>query len=423
MRENSPKESPKRILLIHRYFWPDTPAYASVLREIGAYWHQQGHEVHVFSTQPSYKFEVNNEKRKTREVVDGLQVWRCWLLPERSRKVWIRGLNSLLFVWQLFWHILIHGGRYDLAMCCTMPPIITGVVTSAGCRLRRCKFIYHTMDIWPEVAALTQQMNEGLVYRILRRMDTWACLRADAVVCLSSDMRDTYLKRSAQLKDKVHVIGNFELPVYDSVGSTPILSPLPKQPGKFRLLFAGNIGRYQGLEAVVQAAGKINNPRVEFVILGEGAQKESLIQAAKELGCLDRNLFFVAHQSTGIAKKMMQESDMCLVTLSPGVSSVAYPTKTLAALAAGCPIAAMVEPKSSLSQFVVKSQIGFAVDCGDSDELAEQIENLALDSQRLNQLKENALSAAETTAYTHAVLPKWDVLLEQIFVEPPKAGV
>ena len=49
------RPAPMRILAAHRYFWPDSPPYAVMLREIGRAWVADGHSVSVVSSQPSYK--------------------------------------------------------------------------------------------------------------------------------------------------------------------------------------------------------------------------------------------------------------------------------------------------------------------------------------------------------------------------------
>ena len=55
-------------LAVHRYYWPDTPPYASMLRTIAAEWTGAGHPVDVLTSQPSYKPEANIAQRPRRSV-------------------------------------------------------------------------------------------------------------------------------------------------------------------------------------------------------------------------------------------------------------------------------------------------------------------------------------------------------------------
>ena len=48
----------RHIVLVHRYFSPDTPPYASILRDIAERLGQDGHRVTVLTCQPSYNRAV-----------------------------------------------------------------------------------------------------------------------------------------------------------------------------------------------------------------------------------------------------------------------------------------------------------------------------------------------------------------------------
>ncbi|EMI56508.1 glycosyltransferase family 4 protein [Rhodopirellula sallentina] len=404
----------QRILLIHRYFWPDSPPYASLLRKIGEHLAGEGHRVTVFSTQPSYKIEVENARRPYRESLGDIDVRRCRMIPEKSRAGWLRAANSVWFAWQILWHLMVHGGRYDIVMCSTVPPVLTGAATSLGSRIRGCRFVYHAMDIWPEVANLSGQMSKGWAYRILRGIDTRTCRKASSIVCLSEDMLRTFLRRDESLDANTQVIGNFELPSYDENSKDVVISGLRKSSDRFRVLFAGNLGRYQALDDVVRAASLVQNPNVEFVLMGAGASLGSLRELAKALGCLDRSLFFMPHQDVTVAKQLMKDADLTLVTLSPGVSSVAYPSKTLTLLAMGCPIGVMMESDCELSQMVRQQGLGFAVDCGDSQGMADAVDRLAESPHELAAIRERVLKVAADRAVPSAVMPAWSRLISKL---------
>ncbi|MHC4837863.1 MAG: hypothetical protein ACYTF3_06720 [Planctomycetota bacterium] len=100
-----------RILLIHRWFWPAAPPYASMLRSIGRELVEEGHEVTVLTAQPSYNRATRVEKRPRVEQLDGMTVRRVRLLPESKRNYLMRGLNMLLFMGAVRRTILAAKGR------------------------------------------------------------------------------------------------------------------------------------------------------------------------------------------------------------------------------------------------------------------------------------------------------------------------
>ncbi len=55
--------------------------------------------------------------------------------------------------------------------------------------------------------------------------------------------------------------------------------------GKFTVAYAGNIGIKQGIDVLVRVAKELeNNPNIHFFIIGEGADKQRMLDLAKELG-------------------------------------------------------------------------------------------------------------------------------------------
>jgi colanic acid biosynthesis glycosyl transferase WcaI len=409
------KKQHLRILTIHRFFWPDTPPYASILRTIADSWIADGHSVRVFSAQPSYKIELDNRKRLNHEQLGGLEVLRCWLFPERSRNPIIRGINSLLFCLRVFVHILLNRRQYDVVMCSTVPPIIMGCATSIAAWLIGAQFVYHAMDIWPEVAVHTGLMKTGWWFQWLRWLDTQSCRRAASVICLSEDMRHTYIARDPRLAKTVRVIDHFELPDYSPVET---VNPMYlKRPGMFRVLFAGNIGRYQALDSIIDAADQLRNEKhIEFVFLGEGAAKASLQQHAR--GMIGQTVTFIPHQTVGVAKQLIADADLCVVSLATGIIRVAFPCKTISYLAMGRPLLVMVESDSQLSRLVRDHDLGVCCQPGETDLLAAQVLKLSADRQRLQRMSENCFKIAHEHMTPEAILPHWSNFIREFAGRP-----
>lgn len=402
-----------RVLVIHRYFWPDTPPYASMLRRIGEHWIEGGHSVQVFSTQPSYKVEVANEQRPKREKLGELEVVRCSLIKEKSRSGLLRAVNSLLFAIKVFLHILGQRGKWDVIMCSTVPPVLVGMASSLGAKLTGAKFIYHAMDIWPEVGTVADQLKPGLVYRLMRWLDTRTCLRSSAIVCLSDDMRASFVARDARMANRMHVINNFDLPDYAETKNLAAVQP--KAANKFRVIFAGNVGRYQSLDTVLQAAERLRDRTdIEFVFVGDGAAKASLQARAKETGMLDKTTFFVPHQPVAVAKQMIAEADLALVSLAPQVIKYAYPSKTMTYLALGSPLAVVVELDSELARTVQQEKLGIVVAPGEPEKLADEILDLCGRREELAAMRVRCLEYSQAKATPEVLLREWDRLLAGI---------
>jgi glycosyltransferase involved in cell wall biosynthesis len=401
---------PLRILAIHRYYWPDAPPYASLLRAIVARWTDSGHEVDVLTSQPSYKPELANERRPRQEQVDAATVRRVAMRPDRSGRG-RRVLNLVRFPALVAWRIL-RGPGYDVVMCSTAPPVLLGAAVSWAAHRRGATFVYHCMDVHPEIGAISGEFANPWVRRVLLALDRAACRRAAAVVVLSGDMRDALLRRDPALADRIVVINNFDLPDFDAA-SAP--APVAAAPDRLRVVFTGNIGRFQALEPIVGAVLDGDGlDDVELVLMGEGGAKADLARRV-DAAPADRRgrVHLLPHGTPAEARALAETADLGLVSLTPGVISYAYPSKTATYLAASLPVLLAVDAGSELARTVADEGIGAVLPADPAGirdvlaDLASRRDDLAAMRVRAREVWAKEFSAEET-------LPRWDGLLERV---------
>ncbi|WP_280551792.1 glycosyltransferase family 4 protein [Halomonas sp. 25-S5] len=394
---------------MHRYYWPDTPPYAAMLRRIVASWRDVGHHVEVLSSQPSYKGELDIAKRPRRDDIDGVSVTRLSLPAEAGRPL-TRVVNAIRLGGAVIWRAMTR--RPDVIMISTAPPVLGGAAAALAAKLTGARFIYHCMDIHPEVGKVSGEFAHPVVYGVLSRLDNWSCRRADPVVVLSRDMEKTLRQRRGGERLSIEVLNNFSLPAEKVL---PDELPFEWSDETFRVLFAGNIGRFQGLDSVVEAMGLLKGrDDIEFVLMGEGVAKEALQRKASEFGARVR---FLGHQPVEIAKAAMQRADAGFVSLAAGVYRYAYPSKTMTYLEQGCPLIVAVEPESELASDVVAGGYGHTVPVDDSKALAELLMRLADDRSEAAGMRGRASEKAKDTFSEDVVLKQWVELLQSSEVE------
>jgi len=340
-----------KVLLTHRYYVPDTPPYADILHAIAVGLSEAGHDVRVFTTKPSYKTSAGIAA-SGKEVLDGVTIRRISVLSENHASP-LRALNALWYCLRLFIEIL--RVRPDTVQAATFPPIIAGWTASLAARLIGARFVYHMQDIHPEVSLYSGGgMGRGIILKLARWLDNATLRRAHRVVVLSEDMRDTILARGVAQAEKIFVINNFLPKVLPS--ETGIEAPILSD-GALRIIFAGNIGAFQGLEAVIEAAQRTSDlPDVHYWLVGDGSAKQRLVEKAGAL--TDQTIFFHPFVPQAMALEMIRTAEVALVALSPQIFRVSYPSKVLTYLALGTPILAIVEEESALAQMIKKEEIG-----------------------------------------------------------------
>lgn len=399
-----------RILLVHRYYWPDTPAYAQMLHLMAKRFVEAGHEVTVFSTQPSYNDSIG-QKLPGRETVDGVTIYRTPLLKEQKTKLFVRAINVVLFCASLACHWLLRWGKYDLMTVASFPPTIMGVMARWLTWLTGSRYLYHCQDLYPETAQATGLIRRPWLGRLAKRVDTRTCQHAAGLVTLSGDMVSTLCERG--LSDtNFTVINNFIIDKLDSTVELP--ESLVRPTGKFRIVFAGNMGRFQNLPNLLDAAKSFSdNDMVEFCFVGGGALTQQLRDQAGE--CLGKTIHFFPFQPLPIVLKLLSDAQLAIVSLSPNVIYTAYPSKTMSYVEAGCRILAVIEPDTELAHLIRSEDLGTVCEETSVTGIRAAIQK-EVDSgiQNANEGRASLRAIGEKHFSQETILQRWVDLLAQL---------
>lgn len=370
-----------------------------------------GHSVSVFSTQPGYN-NVATERLPRRMVTDQVEAIRVGIFKENKKKLLNRAVNVAMFLGQLVIHCLFRFRKYDLITVASFPPTVTAMVVRWLAWINGCKYLYHCQDIYPEIAEASGLIKRPWLANLALNIDKRNCKRANAIVVLSSDMENTIAKRGIA-RDRMHIINNFIIDRFDS--SVEIDSSLQKVPGKFRVLFAGNLGRFQSLDQILLAAETLKDKQdIQFFFVGAGAMENELKQQASDLGLLDNSVFFHPFQPLEKVMKVIHDADLAIVSLSPRVINCAYPSKTMSYLESGCRILGLVEPECELAKFIQTEGLGVVADSLTVNGISTAIESEYDRWKEADYDREQIRTAGDRAFGQPMILAKWSKLLNQL---------
>ena len=385
----------------------------------------EGHTVTVFSTQPGYN-NVANERMPRRTVSDGVEVYRAWIMKENKKNLLSRAINVLLFTTQLIFHCMSRLGRYHLMTVASFPPTVTAMVVRWLAWINGSGYLYHCQDIYPEIAKASGLIKRQWLSNLALSIDRQNCRQASAIVALSKDMTDT-LTRRGLADSNMHVINNFIIDRCDP--QVEIDETLGKTPGKFRVLFAGNMGRFQHLDQLLLAAKRLREYRdIQFYFVGAGAMEQELKHLATDYELMDETVFFRPFQPLEKVMRVIHEADLSIVSLAPGVIDCAYPSKTMSYVEAGCRMLAVMESTSELARLIVDEDLGSVCTTTTVDGIAAAIKS---EYERWNDStydRNHIRRKGEELFGQETILRKWTTLLEQlnsnqtVNVEWKKAG-
>lgn len=398
-----------RILVVHRYFWPDKTACSVIMFSVAKHLASDGHSVDVLTSQPSYHSTSHLERCPSVEVFDGVRIFRLNLPTETKRPVW-RILNAVhLGVW-IFFKALTQ--RYNVIIATSIPPVLGGFFSAVTARLTKARFVYYCMDLHPEIGQVSGDFKNPYLFHLLQKIDNWSCRQADPVMVHSKDMCNTLKLRQCGDEYSIAIMNNFALPSDEKLSDFSELN-VDTRKNQLTIVYAGNIGRFQGLEMMVSAMGRISHRKdIQLIMIGEGVIKNTLIEMQVETNA---NIQFLNYQPIAAVKEIIRQSDIGLVSLIPGMYKYAYPSKTMAYLEQGKPILALIEAESELVKMMETEGYGFSASVSDSDMIVALLLRLANDISWKATMRDASLKAFNTYFSAPVVLKKWSELIQPTY--------
>ena len=389
--------APLHIAFFNRSFYPDTSATSQLLAELcQGLVEEHGCRVSVIAGVPLSASTGSTTPRRgllvTRERYGGIEILRA-RGTRLSKARFIGRFSNYVTYFLSACYAGLRLDRPDVVVALTDPPII-GLAAYLAARRFRVPFVISFRDIFPEVARLLEDFQSHTVERVLQAVNRFLVTHTDRNVALGETMRRRLIEGKGAPPATTVVIPDWAdcseiVPATRDNG----FSASHGLTGKFVVMHSGNIGLSQGLETVIHAAALLEDVRdLEFVFVGEGVKKPSLIALARALGLA--NVQFLPYQPKHGLTESFASADVFVVSLKQGLAGYIVPSKLYGILAAGRPYVAAVEEESEISLITERFDCGLVVEPGKPDDLAEKILKLYHDRGQALKLGAKARQAA-----------------------------
>lgn len=389
-----PDDTAPSILFINRVYPPDRGATGRLLCDLAQGFARHGWRVSVLCSGSHSCVEQ-----------DGPVTVRRVGTPGRCR-------SALGGAWALTLLALaaLRAPKADVVVTLTDPPLLV-----LGGRLaaffKRVKHIHWCQDLYPDLLPV-------LGYRIpqffLDRLQIWSrsALRScDRVVAIGRCMA-RHLTQGGLDPRKIEILPNW--PDLDLVYVAP--EPSSAQPRttraspasirpwdrllkdesrKFRVLYAGNIGKAHPFESFLDAAEIVaaRYPEIEFVFVGDGKGHEALAAERARRGLT--NIRQLPWQPVDQLRALMESGDVHMVSMKPEAVGMLVPSKIYSAIAVGRPCI-FVGPHGSESARVLSDyRAGVTVPPGNPALLADTVIRYRLSSNDWFLAQEGAVRALQ----------------------------
>ncbi len=235
--------------------------------------------------------------------------------------------------------------------------------------------------------------SNSMLHRALAKIAGFLYRHSDRVVVVTPAFEDYLVENWRVPREKISVIENgvetdlFAPQELAGEAETDLRRELGAQ-GKFVVSYIGTMGMAHGLETIVAAAAQLQatNPEIAFLMLGEGAAKESITALARERGL--NNLRFVDQQPRERIPAYIRASDVCLVLLKKtDLFKTVIPTKMLEFMSCARPVILGVDGQARA--ILEEAHAGLVIEPGNSDALVNAVRYLAANPGTARKLGEN----------------------------------
>jgi len=247
-----------------------------------------------------------------------------------------------------------------------------------------CKLIFEVRDLWP--LSLHELMNVSVYHPFafyLQWLENRGYQKADQVVSLLPNAL-SYMQPHGLLPQHFNYIPNG---ILLSAKPRPILSDIKRQleslraEGKFIVIYTGSHGIANSLDTMIEAMHYLTSTRIHLVMVGDGKEKERLMQKAEVLP----NITFLDPIIKPQIRTLLEHADATIVTfLNRELYRFGMSANKLFDYMAACKPIVIAHPCEN--NLVTRAKCGVYVKAEQPEQLATKLKELAAmsDEERHN---------------------------------------
>lgn len=330
-------------------------------------------------------------KRQRKETADPWPQYRITFIDEPGypKNVCLKRFQSH-YIWGRHLIRYLKSLEKPDVVYCAVPSLSGPSRVAKYCRKNGIRFIVDVQDLWPE--AFEMVLRIPLVSRIIfapfRMLANGIYRRADHICAVS----EAYCAKAAgvnrQSKGTTAVYLGTELDTFDRYAAgTPILE---KAEGEIWLTYCGTLGSSYDILGVIDALALLHDPRLKFVVIGNGPQMEEFEAYAREKAV---NAVFTGRVQYDQMCSLLRISDMVVNPIVHG-SPASIINKHADYAACGLPVLNTQE-SPEYRQLVDEYRMGFNCANGDPKDLADKLRKLADDPAMRKTMGAGARRCAE----------------------------
>jgi colanic acid biosynthesis glycosyl transferase WcaI len=381
------------LTLLTQYYPPEIGAPQARLSEFASHFVKRRHFVTVLTAMPNYplgKIYPGYGGLLKTERQEGLKIFHTFIYPAQKTGFLPRILNYFSFAFSsaLLGSVLLSRSDYLLV---ESPPLFSGLSGVWLSKLKRARLIFNVSDLWPESAVRLGILRpDSLACRLSMWLERFCYKQAWLITGQSKSILADISRRFPD-RSTFHLSNGVDTTRFHPDRATDEARGILNGKGQFVALYAGLHGLAQGLDQILEAAAALRGETdIQFVFIGDGPEKRSLTNRARELNL--NNLRFLDPRPAKEIPALLAAADIILVPLKMYIPG-AVPSKLYEAMASARPVVLIAEGEAA--ELARKHQAGIVIKPGDTRNLVGAIRTLHAQPSLRRALGANGRRAAE----------------------------
>lgn len=364
-----------RLLIVSQYFFPETFIINDLVLEM----EKQGHQVTVLTGKPNYpdgklfsghKFwGVQKESYgKSTEVI------RVPLRPRGrggAKNLLLNYLSYVLFA-SVLGPWLLRKKKIDSIFVFAPSPITQTIPALVIKFFKRAPVTLWILDLWPQSLSVTGFIKNPYLLKLVELM-VWVIYRACDLVMIPSKAFEKPIKAIYSKTNTLYYPNSYKKMEerHDLALPEDVREVLKNN---FSIVFAGNIGKAQAVETIVEAAELLRDlPMLKIIFVGSGSMSSWLLEQKVRKGL--HNIECVGRFDISYMSLIYADAKAMLLTLKMDeILRYTLPWKTQSYMAAGKPIIGAIDGEGAT--IIRDSGAGIVGPAEDAIALAENIRTI-----------------------------------------------
>lgn len=355
-----------KILVITQYFWPEEFRINDICKGLK----EAGHEVEVLTGLPNYPYGkifhgYSYFKRGPKEY-EGMKIRRVGMIPRGKNNSIMLALNYLSFMVIASIRVVsLMFRKYDRVFVFQVSPLTTAVPAILLSKIKKIPSYIYIQDLWPETFYSIVNISNDKIRKIMKKTCNKIYDAFDKLLIASQGYEEILVKEGIK-KEKLEYFPQWAEDFYSNKENTQ------KKEAYFTVTFAGNIGKAQSVDTIIEAANLAKeNTNIKWQILGDGSEFENIKSLVNKYN-LHESVKLLGRKPASDMPKYFSSSDALIVTLkNEDILRVTLPAKVQSYMASGKPILAAINGEGN--RIIKDSNCGLVGEAEDHIKLYENV--------------------------------------------------